>query len=330
MPTTARSVIRQRVLSTSGFFLSSVTTLVGTTTTFTDTALEALDANNLTNKWALMTAGTSDAFARRISSMSAATATVSPAYPNAIIAGISYEIMPWYPVIVQDAISQAIRNLYPGGGLKGLYLPIRDETLVVDNLVANFDFETFVSPDFTSWTAIGGPTLTQNTSYFVHGSNAANIAGTAAVRGIEQNLLTVANGFARIDQAVGKTLRVRGWLRATDASNVRLRVTFDGTTYTNGVYHSGDDDWEGPSIHQIDVTIPVNATEMTVSIEKETGVAVQADMVVAWLDPIERYDLPTSLHPSGPHRIYIQRAVNNFNVLIQSIQQQLYVSRVIL
>ena len=242
----------------------------------------------------------------KVSTYTASTTTITlvSALTAQIKTGTDYELHRTNPTLKHNALARASVLSFPNGSRHGLYLPLRNETLVVDNLIANFDFETYTSPDFSNWTAIGSPTLTQNTSYFVHGSNAANIAGAAST-GIEQNLLTVADGFGRIDQAVGKQLHVRGWLRAADASNGRLRVTFDGTTYTNGSYHSGDDDWEGPTVHYIDVAIPADLTEMTVSIEKSTANAVQADMVVAWIDPIYRYSILTAML-RGPFQVLQQ------------------------
>lgn len=288
MPTVARSTLRPMVSRNAGFFYSSSATSDGNAggTTVVDTTIARFDTNLLTNKWLYLTSGAASGEAQRIASVSSSTITLAVAVSVKVLSGVTYEIMSYDPLEVHQSLLTAIRQLYPT-----LYLPIFDETIVVDNLVANFDFETGT---FTSWSSVGSPTLTANTSYFVHGSQSANIAGAAGV-GMSQNLITAARGFQGINEASKKTLHVRGWLRATDASNIRLRLTFNGSTYTNGSYHQGRDDWEGPNRHRLDVTIPADATEMTMSIEKSTGVAAQADMVVAWIDPITRYTQPTSI-----------------------------------
>lgn len=301
-----RVLLLQRLSEGYSDWWSQATTGAGSTTTTVDTKLAQLSADDdFCLGWYVRKVATDEV--RRVTGGYVASTNIitHAAFPASVGNGNTYELHRIDPTLKHNSLLRASVLSFPGSSRRhGLYLSLRNETLVVDNLIANFDFETFTSPDFDSWTAIGSPTLTQNTSYFVHGSNAANIAGAADV-GIEQNLLTVANGFARIDQAVGKMLHVRGWLRTTVASNARLRVTFDGTTYTNGSYHSGDDDWEGPTVHYIDVTVPANATEMTVSIEKSTATAMQADMVVAWIDPVYRYTIPTSIL-RGPFQVLQQ------------------------
>ena len=230
---------------------------------------------------------------------STGTLTLEPDASGQIASGAPYELHCYNPATKHLALN-AVRLT----AIDALWLPVHDETLMVDNLLANWDFETFATGAFGSWSSVGSPTLTQNTSYFVHGSNAANIAGAAGV-GIKQDIITAANSFGRISNARRKVLHVRAFLRATDASNIRIRLTFDGSTYTNGAYHSGDDDWESPDYHYLDVRIPAGATEMTVSIEKSTAVAAQADVVGAWIGPISRLTLPTSIH-RRPSWIYQQ------------------------
>ena len=296
MATLTRVLLLQRLSESWDDWWAGTTTGAGSATTIVDTALAQLDGgdNDFCNNWYVRNVATGQI--RRIlptAGYATATGTITHASMTAVGNAAAYELHRINPTLKHNALLRASVLCFPGGNRHGLYLPLRDETLVVDNLISNWDFETFAAGAFTGWDSVGAPTLTQSTTYFVHGSNGANIAGAAST-GISQNLLTVANGFARIDQAAGKTLRMRGWLHATDASNIRLRVTFDGSTYTNGAYHSGDDDFEGPGVHYINVAIPVNATQMTVSIEKSTAVAAQADVVVAWIDPVHRYTLPTS------------------------------------
>lgn len=223
-------------------------------------------------------------------SQSTGVLTLEPDASAVVASGQTYELHRYSPSTKHLALNAA-RSI----ALDALWLSVVDETIVIDNLVDNWDFETLADGLFTGWTKKGVLTLTQNASYFIHGSSSANMAGVAST-GIEQDLLTKAGGFSHINRGTQKTLHVRAWLRSTDASNGRIRVSFNGTTFTNGSYHGGNNGWEGPDIHYIDVPIPSDLTEIMLSVEKSTSSDVQADVVVAWIDQINQYTLPTSIH----------------------------------
>ena len=292
MPTTTRSRLRELLGEATGYWFGGTTTSAGNVggTTAVSSAIQRFDTVRLVDRWLLITSGTNAGEARRISSVSGSTITVGLAYTGQVAISVTYEIMTYDPDILQAALEQAGRLVYPR-----LYLPLRNETLVVDNLLANFDFETGT---FTSWVNIGTPTLAANTNRVIHGTQSASITATGATEGIEQDVLNSLD----FDQYQGKTLRARAWLLATVASAGRMRVTFDGTTYTNGPFHSGDDDWEGPTVHRIDATIPANATEVTVSFEVTDGNTLLVDLAAAWVDPLTRYTVPAAF-VYGPHMV---------------------------
>lgn len=144
---------------------------------------------------------------------------------------------------------------------------------------------------FTNWTNIGTPTTDVETSRVVHGAQSVKITASGATEGIEQNLFTSVN----VNEVAGRTLRFAGWMFATAADTGRLRVTFDGTTFSNGNFHAGDDEWEGPGLTFVDAAVPAGATEMTVSCEVADGGTVVFDAVHAYVGSvITRYTLPTS------------------------------------
>ena len=158
---------------------------------------------------------------------------------------MTYELHRYDPVVKLDSITRAAEELFPD-----LYLSLVDETLVVDDLLSNSDFETFASSAFTNWTAIGSPTLSAETSRVVHGDQSAKlIAASGAIDALDQNLFTAVN----INDVEGKTLHFKGWVWASAASAARLQVTFDGSTYTSGSYHAGDDEWEDPDLSLIHI-----------------------------------------------------------------------------
>ena len=295
MATTAQSRLREMLVRATGLYISDTTSGsgAGDGTTVVDTSIVRYDTTLLTDKWLLLTSGSASGESRRIASVSTSTITMVSAFSAQVAGSVTYEIMSYPPEIYHDAIRQATRTVYPL-----LYLPLRDETLAVDNLLSNFDFETFSGGAFTGWSSIGSPTLAAQTNRVMHGDQSASMAATGATEGLEQNILASSD----FSSAVGKTLHVRAWLYATVADAFRMRVTFDGSTYSNGPYHGGDDEWEGPNLHRIDATIEANATEMTISFEATSGNTGYADLVVAWIDPVTRYTIPTTFI-SGPHRV---------------------------
>lgn len=304
MATTARSRLRALMGPGLGFYETSAATSNGASngTTVVDTGISRYNSSRVVERWVYITSGSASGESQRVSSVSddaVGTITLVRAFTAQIASGVTYEVLEEEPSRLHLALEQAIRRINDSNPLW-----LSNETLIVDNLVQNPLFDTFSGGSFTNWTSIGSPTVTQNTTYIWHGSQSANIVPGSANQGLEQNLLTVPNGFAHIDQAVGKSLKVFAALRATNASNARLRVTFDGTTYAEAKgYHSGDNDWEGPSVHHITVTIPAGATEMTVSVEGATTTAFQAGLVVAWIDRIHRYTVPTSFVSPDPHAV---------------------------
>jgi len=303
----------------TGFYFSGSATSTGDTTSLIDTKVMRYDTGKLTNLWALMLVCTQTSIqgtSRRVSSSIASSGdmTLVNALAATTTSADTYELLPYDPEIMQAAIQEAIRTVWPkpfpgSRAPKGLYRSDPDETLMVDNLLLNPSFETSTTGPvaFTNWTSIGSPTLATDTSLRVHGTQSARIDATGATEGLEQNILS------RVDiaDAAGKTLHVRGWLWALTADIARLRVTFNGTTFTNGPYHQGGGDWESPSTQKIDVAIPAETTtaqEMTISAEvAESGTAlVRVDLVVAWIDPIAEYTMPAAFYPNGPSRVLQQ------------------------
>ena len=312
---TARSVLRGLLADElqSTRFTSLSTTSAGNAggTTLVDTGLLNLpdggEDDTFNGFWIIVTelvsGGPAIGESAKVSDYATATGTLTleSALTAQIKTGTSYELHRYDPLDLNTSINRAVELLYPH-----LYVPQRNETLWVDNLLLNSSFEVSTAgPVFTSWSSIGTPTLTAETSRKVHGSQAAGIAATGATEGLEQNIFTSVN-FRRV---VGKTLHVRGWVFATVANAGRLRVTFDGTTYTNGPWQGGNAEWEDDSVQTISVAIPADATEMTVSCEMEDGSTGYFDLVRAWIDPIYRYTIPSAIL-KGPYTLSLQRSLD--------------------
>lgn len=297
----------------TGLFVSDSSSSGGSTTTLVDTSIYRYDINTLTNKWLYMVSATNTAIngsSRRISGIHASdgTITVIGAMAASTSSGDTYYIVNFDPQIMTDAIQQATRTLYPH-----LYLPTRDETIVVDNLLANWDFENWDSTGSnsavaTSWANIGTPSTNDESSRVAHGSYSMSIAATGATEGIEQNIFTSVN----INEVASKTLHVRAWVWASVADAARIRVTYDGSNYDSSNYHTGDSEWEGPSLIYVDSDIDADMTELTVSCEVTSGNTAYFDGVVAWIDNVSEYDLPSTV-VRGPHKVYMQDQVQEPN-----------------
>jgi predicted small integral membrane protein len=273
----------------TGFYHQGTAT-GGSTSTIADSSAGGFDAyedTQVKQKWAhvITDGGGSNAApegeARRVSSVSTTTLTVGTLYSAAVASGDVYELLSFHPRLYNDAIADAIKLAYPH-----LYLPLTDETLVVDNIVANHDFSAFSGSAFTGWSSKGTPTLSQETE---NGATFGRIVASGATEGIEQDLLTLLNRFESAHQ---KTLHVHGFLRCDTADSARLRVSLDGSTFTSSAWHSGSNLWE--RVGPFSVNLESGMTECTLSLEVEDGVTADFDLVAAWVGPITRYAIPTA------------------------------------
>ena len=302
MATTTRSRLRALLATATGFYYGGTNT--GTATnTVVDTNLQRWDTGRLIDRWVLMTAGNNDGESRRIASVSTSTATVGTAFSGSNANGNTFDVLPFDPNIMHYALEEAMRTVWPkpsrlGRAPRGLYLPLIDESVVVDNVLTNGSFELGT----TGWTNIGTPSTAAQTSLRVHGVQSMGVTASGATEGIEQNIRTSLD----MVETNGKTLHVRGWIWASVASAARMRVTFDGSTFTNGDYHSGDSHWEGPRIHSIDVDIASDPSEITISCEITDGNVAYFDLLTAWVDPIAEYTMPTTMYPDNLLRVLQQ------------------------
>ena len=310
---TARSVFRgllaNELHSSRGTSLSTTSAGNAGGTTLVDTGLKNLPSGNdddfCVGFWILITelvaGGPAIGESGKVSvyTASSGTVTIESALTAQIQTGTSYELHRYDPNDLNTAINRSVELLYPY-----LYTSKSDESLIVDNLLLNPSLDTF-STTFTSWDNIGTPTLAAETTRKVHGTGSAKITATGATEGIEQNIFTTTN----FKELVGKTLRVRGWTFGTVASAVRLRVTFDGSTYTNADYNGGDAEWENDGSQKIDAVIPADATEMTISCECIDAGVGYFDLVRAWIDRRTEYTIPSAIL-KGPYTLEIQRNVD--------------------
>jgi hypothetical protein len=301
MATTTRAVLRQRLSEAIGDYLSLTTTSNGTTdgSTLIDSGLRNLaggrDDDAFEGWYVLVTSGDASGEIKRVlqSRQANNSLTLQEAFSAQIASTTTYELHRNDPTLKHNAISRGIEELS-----SQVPLPLRDETLVVDNLLTNWDFETFVSATttFTGWTSTGTPTLAQNTSLVIHGDGSGSIAATGATEGLYQTATVNAN------EVTNKQVTFECWVYATVADAVRIRILWGSASYESHDYHSGTDQWE---LQSIQVTVPTSATEITAILEVTTGNTGIFDACWMSVRPLYKYTIPASII-RGPHYVYQQ------------------------
>lgn len=290
MANTTRAVLRQRVSEALGDYYSLTTSGAGTCggTTVVDTSLKELpngdDPCGFENWYALITSGTNNGESRRIASSVATcppTLTVQSAYTAQVASSVTFELHRHDPADYHIAINAAIRRSWPD-----LYLPLVDETLVIDDRLANSDFETFAC-GFTGWTVGGaGGAVASEGCIVMHGTRAAKVCSAASAKQLSQ-ILTV-----NINELTGKTVHAKFWAYTTTACTAKLRLDWGGGCVVEGAFHSGKDQWERLLI---DAAVPSGATQVRLVLETATGCkTTRWDAGYLEAQPVYNYTVPSA------------------------------------
>jgi hypothetical protein len=192
------------------------------------------------------------------------------------------------PVVKRNAINRAIENLYPL-----LYLPIRDQSVVVNNRLLNSDFETFTSNAFTSWTAANHTQAQESTIIRTTGSKSAKIVASGGAGQLHQT------PHISMNEMTGKQARAEFWVYATAGTVARIRLDWGGGAFANSDYHSGKDQWE---LLKIDSTVPDSATQIKTICEVVDGSTGYFARGWQSSESIFRYTIPSTII-DGPHFI---------------------------
>jgi len=301
---TTRATLRQRLSEAIGDYHSVTSTSAGNSaaTTIISTTLLDLpgggDDDAFEGWYVMVTSGNNDAEIRRISSYIAndSTVTVGRAFSNATDTDVTFEVHRYDPTHKHNAISRAIEELS-----KHVPQMIRDETIIVDNLTSNGDFETFVGDTFTNWSTSGSPTVSQETSIIKHGDGSAKVVASGAAGQMTQSMTV------NFNQATNRQVTFEAWVYATAADTARIRVLWGSSSYESHSYHDGADEWQ---LQSISISIPSTATEVTAVLEVADGYTAYFDNSWLAIDPLYKYTLPTDL-TFGPN--YVTQQVDRFN-----------------
>ena len=295
MATTTRAVLRQRLSEEIGDYQSLTTTSSGNSagTSVVDTGLRNLPGGSddaaFDNKFVLVTSGANTGETRMVKDYIANSTTLvmQEAFSGGAVEGsVTYELHSYDPAQKHQAISRAIAELYPF-----LYLPLRNETVVVDDRLSNSDFETF-SDGFTSWTEVGSPTVTADTTTFIHGSLAAKMVGDSGAAG----QLTQAPSI-NTNEITNKAVTLKCWVWCAAADTARIRLDWDGSNFADSEYHKGQNEWE---LLDVAASVPTTATQVKAIIEVVASGTAYFD--ACWMEagPIHKYTIPSSVL-TGPH-----------------------------
>jgi hypothetical protein len=301
---TTRATLRQRLSEAIGDYHSVTSTSAGNSaaTTIISTTLLDLpgggDDDAFEGWYVMVTSGNNDAEIRRISSYIAndSTVTVGRAFSNATESDVTFEVHRYDPTHKHNAISRAIEELS-----KHVPQMIRDETIIVDNLTSNGDFETFVGDTFTNWSTSGSPTVSQETSIIKHGDGSAKVVASGAAGQMTQSMTV------NFNQATNRQVTFEAWVYATAADTARIRILWGSSSYESHSYHDGADEWQ---LQSISISIPSTATEVTAVLEVADGYTAYFDNSWLAIDPLYKYTLPTNL-TFGPN--YVTQQVDRFN-----------------
>ena len=304
MATTSRATMRQRLSEAIGDYHSVTSTSAGNTaaTTIVSTALLDIvgggDDDAFEGWYVLVTSGNNDGERRRIRSYIAtdSTVTVERAFSNATEADVTFELHRYDPDYKNNSISRAIEEL-----TRRVPQKIRDETIFVDSLLSDGDFETYSGSTFTNWSESGSPAATQETSIVKHGDSSAKVVASGAAGQLYQS--TTVN----FNQMTNRQVTFEAWVYATTADTVRIRILWGSGSYESHDYHDGTDEWQ---LQSIAVSIPSTATEVTAVMEVADGYTGYFDASWLAVDPLYKYTLPTSI-TFGPH--YITQQADRYN-----------------
>lgn len=212
-----------------------------------------------------------------------------------IASGTAYELHRYDPRLKRTTINRSIRELYPT-----IYLPIRDESITIDNLLSNQGFEDWNTAlnAADSWTNVNSPTVSRESgSNVFHASFSAKIVGPSGNVGQLTQAPTV-----NINEVTGLTVLFRARVKTNAANQARLRLDFDGSDITSGSYHSGDNHFEQLVVT---ATIPTTATQVKCICEVSADDTAYFDRAYLIITPLYEYSLPSSLI-SLPHYITMQ------------------------
>jgi hypothetical protein len=196
MATTTRATLFTALGNRLGFFHAGTATASESAANLvTDTELVQYDTNRIPSKYVRVSrsAGIGAPQVRQALSIASGVITINSAWTGGsdqfVNSGDPYQILEYHPLVLLSALEQAIRNVGPSGRHRGLFKLLADESIIVDNLLANPSFET--SESTGTITTIGnydstieGTTLITDATHGLTSGDTVTISGTTSYNGV--------------------------------------------------------------------------------------------------------------------------------------------------
>ena len=309
MATTTRENLRKLGSQATGDYFSSTTTSAGGNNkrSLIDVGLanraEQGDTGAFDGMYILVTSGANDGESRRVENYSPKNTQlyVTQPFTAQVATSVTYELHRYDPVLKHEAIDLALLacSAY-------LYIPKR-EYIIIDDILSNSDFEDTFSSGHPSWTEVGSPTVTAETSTVYSRSQSAKVvAGSGAAGQLTQT------PSVNLNESAGLTATFKRRVWASAGSTARIRLDWGGSNFENSDYHEGDAEWE---LLSVSAAIPTDATQVKVICEvvaSGTGYFDGGGGTGLSINPIYKYTIPASL-TRGPFFVEQQHSENDIN-----------------
>ncbi len=205
--------------------------------------------------------------------------------------GEAFELHRYDPEIKHAAINSSLEELFPS-----LHLPLRDESIIVDNVLSNHDFENWTSGSADNWTEVNGPVQTGEQPYL---SRLLRYETDRSFRCCWSDNQAV---DVNITEIAGKTATFKCRVWTNGASQARLRIDWDGSNISNGDYHGGASEWE---LLSVEAAVPSDATQVKVVCEVAAEAVAYFDLSWLAIEPVYKVTVPSSFI-RGPSRVLQQ------------------------
>ena len=313
MPTT-RAVARRLIAETlgGGAFTVLTTTSAGALggTTVVSTNIAEYGDDRFNDWWCVLPngpGGSGSYEARLVTDFVSSSGSLTIRTASAQVGNsVTFELHRYNPLITHLALIEGIKSCF---GDNVLFRERLDETLVVDNMLLNSDFETFSAGNFTNWTLTGvGASVAQSTTIRWHGSDAAFVTAGATASAIYNQSVTSSPGDANIFDPRNMLWKFGAWVYATSADTARIQIT-DGVDTESSEYHTGQMGWE-----YLEVTLMPGSTITSVACRFQVAAngSARIDAAFCTVSPLARLAIPSTIQ-RGPTSVLIQADRNKQN-----------------